>query len=429
VYLSTPLGVKKSVSRSVPDPDPQENIRQFSTGGQDSFLDLLIETLESMDRSARGQFLQKFFKSLAQVDLTEALSLEFWEQTLQRRRELSESLGKTISLKTALVDVLASTSFLRTPVLMEYEELKKLQINAATDALTGLYNRRLFDEYFTKELNRAKRYGQHLALVIMDLHRFKEVNDRYGHLHGDQALQIAAATLRRTLRTSDYAFRIGGDEFALLLLQTEPEQASTLCRRLHNNYASAIASLKLEVPLGLDYGVSLYPEDGDSKETLITAADQRLYEFKNAMRNQPAVIPIEPPAGREQPAAVPARPQAKKPPTAETKSPFAVPPPAAAVTLPQAAKSSAERRRWERVSLVGTRAYAVLGEDAQNTARVIDLSYGGVALQIERPEQITGNFSAVLHVPILPPVRVTLRRTNSQTVEGLGLRIGCAFIS
>ena len=60
-----------------------------------------------------------------------------------------------------MVDVLASTNFLRVPILMEYDEFKKLQINAATDALTGLYNRRLFDEYCDKELNRAKRYGQH----------------------------------------------------------------------------------------------------------------------------------------------------------------------------------------------------------------------------------------------------------------------------
>ena len=112
-----------------------------------------------------------------------------------RRRELAENLGKRVSLKTAMVDVLASTNFLRVPILMEYDEFKKLQINAATDALTGLYNRRLFDEYCDKELNRAKRYGHQLAIVILDLHKLKEVNDRHGHLQGDQVLQLAATTL------------------------------------------------------------------------------------------------------------------------------------------------------------------------------------------------------------------------------------------
>ena len=71
---------------------------------------------------------------------------------------------------------------------MEYEDLKKFQLNAATDPLTGLYNRRLFEEYFDKELNRARRYDLSLALIVLDLHVFKMVNDRYGHPRGDQVL-------------------------------------------------------------------------------------------------------------------------------------------------------------------------------------------------------------------------------------------------
>ena len=240
---------------------------------EDAFLDLLIETLDSVDRPARSQFLQRFLRTIAQLDLTDTQSLECWEQILARRRELSESLGKRISLKTAMVDVLASSNVLRVPILMEYEDLKKLQINAATDPLTGLYNRRLFEEYFDKELNRARRYNQSLALVIMDLHRFKEVNDRYGHQKGDQALQIAASTLRKSLRTSDYAFRIGGDEFALLLPQSDPDQAGALGRRVRTVFESAIQPIQLDVSLGLDFGVAVHPEDGDQKEILIRVAD------------------------------------------------------------------------------------------------------------------------------------------------------------
>ncbi len=139
-----------------------------------------------------------------------------------------------------MVDVFASQNLLRAPVLIEYDDFKRLQVNAATDSLTGLYNRRLFDEYCEKELNRAKRYGQYLAMVILDLRKLKEVNDRLGHLQGDQVLQLAAATLRKTLRASDFAFRIGGDEFALLLPQTDPEQATTLCRRVRSQYEAEI---------------------------------------------------------------------------------------------------------------------------------------------------------------------------------------------
>lgn len=387
---------------------------------EDSFLDLLVETLQALDRPVRGQFLQRFFKSIAQVELSEAVTLDLWEQILLRRQELSENLGKPVSLKTTIVDVLASTNFLRTPVLMEYEELKKLQVNAATDALTGLYNRRLFEEYFAKELNRAKRYTQHMALVMMDLHKFKEVNDRFGHQQGDQALQLAAATLRKTLRTSDYAFRIGGDEFALLLLQCDPEQATTLSRRLRLNYEGAIAPMKIDAPLALDFGVSFYPEDGENKESLIRVADERLYQFKNASRAPAAaaarVIPMDTPAARETTQA-PAQPQA--PAMAR----------AAAASAAAAAKTGAERRKWERVSMVGTRAYAVLHNNTEKTARVLDLSYGGVGLQFGAGVEAPQNFDAVLHVPILPPVRVSLTKTYVHSADETGTRIGCSFVS
>ena len=248
---------------------------------EDSFLDLLIETLEGLDVSVRGQFLRQYFRTIAQIDLSESQSNEYWQRILTRRRELTESLGRPVSLKTAMVDVLATTNFFRVPILMEYEEFKKLQVNAATDALTGLYNRRLFDEYSEKELNRANRYNQQLAFVILDVHKLKEVNDRRGHLLGDQILQLAATTLRKTMRASDFAFRIGGDEFALLLPETDPEQANTLCRRIRAQYENDIREMKLDVAVTLDFGIAVHPQDGDSKRTLLGLADKRLYELKS----------------------------------------------------------------------------------------------------------------------------------------------------
>ena len=418
---------------------------------EDSFLDLLIETLDSLDRPVRAQFLQKFFKSMAQVELSEPVSLECWDKILQRRQELSESLSKPISLKTVMVDVLADTNYLRMPILMEYEELKKLQINAATDALTGLYNRRLFEEYFSKELNRAKRYGQHLAMVMMDLHRFKDINDRYGHLVGDQALQAAASTMRKTLRTSDYAFRIGGDEFALLLPQSDPEQAGTLCRRLRTSYASATESMKIEMPLALDYGVAVFPEDNDQQEMLLRLADERLYQMKNvacAPEPQPRLsseppVPLQPQAFAPSPQPTAPRvvsmeSQMARPLVAALNAtaqesaaavvrPMAAAPPPVAAALPPVAAS--ETRKWERVPLAGTKAYAVLSAHPERNARVVDLSYGGVALQMDPSMTIPGNFQAVLHVPILPPVKVQLRKVYEYQDSDQQLRLGCAFIS
>jgi diguanylate cyclase (GGDEF)-like protein len=393
---------------------------------EESFLELLTDTLDSMERSARGQFLQRLFRSIAQIELTETQSLDFWDQALARRLELSESLGKKIALQAALVDVLASAGQLRLPILMEYEDLRKLQINAATDPLTTLYNRRFFEDYFEKELNRSIRYNHKLALVVFDLHRFKDVNDRFGHPQGDTLLQMAAATLRKSLRTSDYAFRIGGDEFALLLPQSDTEQASVLSRRLRAAYASSIEPLNLRIPLALDYGLAVYPEDGELQEVLIRVADERLYQLKNGTRVAPpaaATETVSRPAASEakpaEPKLVEARPKVTPVPT----------PTMEASPVGEARKTGAEARRWERVSLANTHAYALIGEGVERTARVLDLGYGGVALETSRPEEFSDAFHAVLHVPILPPVRVSLRRVYQKQGPSGVTRIGCSFVT
>ena len=392
----------------MPQPD-DSNASRLST--EDAFLELLTDTLDTMERPARGQFLERFLKSIAHVDLNEGRSLDIWDQALARKRELSEQTGKKVALQAALVDVLASASLLRLPIFMEYEDLRKLQINAATDPLTGLYNRRFFDDYFEKELNRSHRYSHRLALVVFDLHRFKEVNDRYGHPQGDILLQMAASTLRKSMRTSDYAFRIGGDEFALLLPQSDTEQAATMSRRLRSAYEATIEPLHLGISLGLDYGLAVYPDDGEQQEILIRVADERLYQLKNAT---PAASPGISASPGTRPAVAPTKQAAPTP---------------AAERLPSEAKTGSERRRWERVSLAGTRAYALIGEGVETTARVLDLGYGGVALETAHPEQFAESFNAVLHVPILPPVRVNLRRVYMGSTSGGNARVGCAFVT
>ena len=442
---------------------------------EDSYLEVLAETLEGLEDGVRGQFLRGFFRTIAQVDLTETQSNEYWERILLRRRELSESIGKKVSLKTAMVDVLASTSFLRVPILMEYEDFKKLQINAATDALTGLYNRRLFDEYCEKELNRAKRYGQQLAVVILDVHKLKEVNDRHGHLQGDQILQLAAATLRKTLRASDFAFRIGGDEFALLLPQTDSEQATTLCRRVRAQYEGDVASLKLDPGVTLDFGIAVQPLDGEQKSVLLGIADDRLYELKNVGRTTSRVIPLTSQAPRAESGGeaalqqdptsrstkeTPPRPRSeesfpsrggfseagaeraslrdnstplqREDRTGQFKEPQSqsvVNQQTPATKPPEVSSSRTEKRKWERVSLAGTKAYALLTESDKKTATLVDLSYGGVALLLEKGLELPDQFSAILHVPILPPVRVILRKSYTQRLGSDRERVGCSFVS
>jgi diguanylate cyclase (GGDEF)-like protein len=427
---------------------------------EDSYLELLTDTLESLDTSARGQFLQRFFRTITHLDLGEPQCLQLWDDMLLRRRELSDYLGRPISLKTALMDVLTSADLFRVPILIEYDELKKLQLNAVTDPLTGLYNRRLFGEAFEKELNRARRYGQPLGLVILDLHRFKEVNDKHGHPRGDEVLRAAATTLKKALRTSDSAFRIGGDEFALLLPQTDAAQALALSRRVGTVFEESIAHLQMGVSVSMDHGVATFPQDGDHADQLIRVADERLYHLKHTnhgktpsgssrtelvssgssrteLVSSATSEPTDSPASERASSAPRPIPFESKRPPEKSEAAF----PAAACTsaseaaggqtlaVPPPARVFAVPRKAERVSMTGTNAYAVLGEQGIRRARVLDLGFGGVALELENQEEIPESILAVLHVPILPPVRVNLKPVWFQRTAQGAYRIGCAFVS
>jgi diguanylate cyclase (GGDEF)-like protein len=462
----------------------------------DAYFELIADTLDGLESSARAQFLQRFFLSLAHVEIPESKAIALWEEVLLRRLQLSERADSPVALQTALVDVLLSAGMFHVPVVLEYDELKNLHRNAVTDPLTGLYNRRLFNENFDKELNRARRYAHPLSLVTLDLHRFKEVNDKHGHPRGDDVLRAAAATLKKALRTSDSAFRIGGDEFALLLPQTDTFQASGLSRRIGVVFAEILRPLDLSISVSMDHGISTYPQDGDHRDQLIRIADERLYSAKQgnqekiASKSEPDIAqktqspappqevipevipgvvpdksyvapsPIPPSAStpstvseaapslqREHaptaaaPApAEPAKSSSGQPSEVASKSPESVFPRPPQVSPLQSSQptfplASEERRiftvprKAERVSMVGTNAYAVLGDQSSHRARVVDLGFGGVALDFPLSEAVPDTLLAVLHVPILPPVRVSLKRVWTKQLSEETVRVGCCFIS
>jgi diguanylate cyclase (GGDEF)-like protein len=414
---------------------------------EDSYLELLADTLESLDVPARGQFLQRYLRAVTHLDLRESQCIQLWDEMMLRRRELADFLGRPVAVKTALMDVLASAGLFRVPIIIEYDELKKLQLNAVTDPLTGLYNRRLFTETFEKELNRSRRYGSPLGLVILDLHRFKEVNDKHGHPRGDDVLRAAAATLRKALRTSDSAFRIGGDEFALLLPQTDAAQAIALSRRIESVFVEGVLPLQLSVTVTMDHGVATYPQDGEQPDQLFHVADDRLYRLKHSNHRAAAAVSASAPPAGVAPAPVPEAPKTEaapaKPISIESRRAPEKPEPnlleaataslagAVAITdsLAQAPRVYAVQRKAERVSMTGTNAHAVLGEQGSRRARVLDLGFGGVALELETTEQLPETVLAVLHVPILPPVRVSLKPVWSQKTATGALRVGCSFVS
>ena len=166
-----------------------------------------------------------------------------------------------------------------------------LQFEASHDALTGLHNRRRFEEALREAITSAPASAARFALVMGDLDRFKEVNDTLGHQAGDQVLQVVAARLRDGFRDIDTVARVGGEEFAALLRGLDAGAAWQAAERARESIASAPINLTgvyrgRTVAITISMGLALFPEDGVSDTALIDAADRALYAAKEAGRNR-----------------------------------------------------------------------------------------------------------------------------------------------
>jgi diguanylate cyclase (GGDEF)-like protein/PAS domain S-box-containing protein len=156
-----------------------------------------------------------------------------------------------------------------------------LRQQAAKDPLTGLPNYRHLVDELDSEINRSKRTGREFALLLLDLDGLKQINDRYGHMEGSRALCRLADVLCLCCRTIDTPARFGGDEFALVLPETEAESANLVAERVCNRLANDGRKPKLSVSVG----VAIYPKDGGKIDTLLCAADVALYSMKARVRS------------------------------------------------------------------------------------------------------------------------------------------------
>jgi len=158
----------------------------------------------------------------------------------------------------------------------------RLQQLALRDTLTGLGNRRYFDEAFARSLQLAERKNQQVALVLLDLDNFKQVNDNFGHHAGDDVLLAVADAMRTTLRASDTLFRFGGDEFAVLLCGEDAQSVELVAHRLVKSISSHHQCEKFNVSASA--GLACY-RTADTDKTLFGRADAALYQAKLAGKN------------------------------------------------------------------------------------------------------------------------------------------------
>ncbi|HEY6873777.1 MAG TPA: diguanylate cyclase [Geobacteraceae bacterium] len=168
---------------------------------------------------------------------------------------------------------------------LNYEFLKKSYdiavAQARTDPLTGLFNLRQLWEILDREIERSRRYSRFCSLAMIDIDFFKQFNDRYGHLQGDEVLKQAAEVFREHIRNSDIAARYGGEEFVVIMPETGKELALLVGEKLRKAFEGEMAG-----HLTISIGIATFPQDADSSRGLVDMADKALYRAKEGGRNR-----------------------------------------------------------------------------------------------------------------------------------------------
>ena len=162
-----------------------------------------------------------------------------------------------------------------------WDTFGNIRETASRDGLTGLFNHRVFVERFEDELQRAKRFGESIVLMILDLDKFKRINDTYGHLYGDYVLKTTAKLLKESVRAIDIVARYGGEEFAVILINAQKDTTMPTMKRTVNSIASyEFEEDGITERMTISAGAAEFPSDGDNLRDLIVAADEAMYEVK-----------------------------------------------------------------------------------------------------------------------------------------------------
>ena len=243
----------------------------------------------------RDRYYATRLRQLAHLDMDEAEAAELWRRVAEHRRALERQLGRDAGQRVALLDYIVNVRpHLEDPQIIARADLRRIQQHAVADALTGLYNRRYFDTELAREVERCRRYGACSSLVLLDLDRFKEVNDAHGHQVGDDVLRRVGSIILEHVRAPDVACRYGGDEFAIILRDTPQEEALIVGERIRRAIDRSFAEHPPDgqpLPVTASGGVASMDAESSAGD-LVSCADRALYDAKRRSGDPARPMPV-----------------------------------------------------------------------------------------------------------------------------------------
>jgi len=218
-------------------------------------------------------------KSFVHLEFTEEEAIGHWKNILENRQSLKMNLGRNISVHLALVDYFTNIRHMMTsPMLIEIRVFQQTERLAMVDGLTGVFNRRYMDIVLKKEFNRCDRYGKNLSVCMIDIDNFKKINDSRGHIFGDHVLRELALLLKDCVREEDIVCRYGGEEFLIIMPETDPVGSQILAERIRMELKNRL--FFTENGITFSGGTANYPLSAADTESLLKAADRALYQAK-----------------------------------------------------------------------------------------------------------------------------------------------------
>lgn len=209
---------------------------------------------------------------------------KLWNEIRDHKHQLSTLLGRHVGVVVAALDYLTNVrGLIAQPMLIRSRKMARVAEIALQDGLTGLFDHSTFVNKVEYELRRARRHQDSVCVVLGDIDDFKSINDRFGHLCGDQVLRRVGGVIAGCLRETDAAGRYGGEEFGILMPRTDIDSGRRAAERVRERIERAFHR-DFEITLSL--GVAVCPDHGDATATLLRAADEALYAAKGAGKNR-----------------------------------------------------------------------------------------------------------------------------------------------